>query len=1103
MVNQPINLELFLDAAAKYLSDDCVVKLKRCYEFAEKAHINQKRKSGEPYITHPLSVAFFLTEFRLDCEGLCAALLHDTVEDTGVSLDDIEHTFGKNVRDLVDGVTKVEVTAKFDSREKRSVALLKKMFLLMARDVRVALIKLVDRLHNMMTLDHLREDKQLAIARETMDIYYPLTRLLGIGRITEMLADHALKYIYSTEYQKISTSFREYSDQYSRYIHDVQSTVDDAMKSNNIHASVSGGLKSVSRIFKIMRRERRSFQDVKDVYAFKLIVNSTKECYSALGVIHSLWKPDVSRFKDFIGVPKINNYKGLHATVFGPGGIKIQFMIYTREMALQADYGVCSQWITADSADIPKLYRDKSQWIDQLIELVENDDDQEFLERLKLDILQDRILVFTPEGRVIDLPAGATPLDFAYAIHTDIGNRFHEVYVNNSKVPINYQLSTGDSVKIITHSDVRPDLVWLDYVATYRAKNAIRNFASSEGKEVKIRLGRDLLMRTLKRQGVNSLDSVEKGSVFRKALKSFGFDDKDKLYIGIADGSVLLQDFIELICVTKPAFLEYLFSSEQYVQNTDRHVVPIQIIGIDRPGMLAAISTCIASHDLNIASFRVASLFGSRKFRYICTVEVSSEKVLDDLFSAIETIDGVHIVQKIIAPAQLIIRSLCLFILVFAFHFFFLYLTKLPYLLFYGSYLVIAVAFFRFMAALNSAFLSFYGSFARLTYFISSSIILFTVLSWEVSYLGMPAGYWEYVYLIFIVSPIILLHGVMHVIRYLESATKLSFFSSTVKAKQFENHHLLVPDPGRKEYKALSERYEKYLFTTYQKSYEKYDCWKGHFENIHNQIDALIPETGVKDKIIAVFGCGPDPAHRDLSPRILAMLREKKLSKLVLIDFSRIALISAIQNLLAEGVSAESIIAYQIDITRGASSYFSNRLDHISRLEAHDIPSAFAKLTNELFRMETHFSLPSYKLEDPDRFDFFISSMFATSTLLPAYYDFRSKMRMRFKDSSTRDSIRLASDNFFMAYDEKMLTLTTQFIIDLGKPQQRGLVVTDVEKIFKDKQKSESRITTGIGILTKELPLVSKHTMYNWVWQDEDDHYHKIQSLLFDVSQKI
>jgi len=451
--------------------------LKLAYDFAQKAHNNQKRKTGEPYIQHSLHTAFVLAQIKADLNTVIAGLLHDIPEDTEYTLEDIKKNFGQEITGLVEGITKLS-KIKYRGIERYRESL-RKMFLAMARDLRVILIKFADRLHNLRTLDALPKEKRIRVARETLEIYAPIAGLLGIWRLKWQMEDICFKYLYPEEYKKLEYKYEvEKKVERNQYIQKVRNILGQKLKEAGIKYKIEGRFKHLYSIYQKMQDKDRKFDEIYDVFALRIIVPTIADCYKTLGIIHSLWRPKTKRFKDFIAVPKPNGYRSLHTTVFGLGGKATEFQIRTQEMNEEAHYGIAAHWYykqKRNSKELPKQPR----WVKEILDIQRNaENTYDFISQIKFDIFRDRIFVFSPKGDVFDLPEGATPIDFAYTVHTEIGNQAIGALVNDRMATLDQKLNNGDLVEITVDKNRKgPNRDWLKFVKTNRARSKIKQYS--------------------------------------------------------------------------------------------------------------------------------------------------------------------------------------------------------------------------------------------------------------------------------------------------------------------------------------------------------------------------------------------------------------------------------------------------------------------------------------------------------------------------------------------------------------------------------------------------------------------------------------------------
>jgi len=507
-------------------------KVERAFVYACEHHADQRRKSGEEFIIHPVGVAKICAGMRLDTETLCAALLHDTVEDTSASLDDVRETFGDQVAGLVDGVTKL-TGLTFSSRDEAQAENYRKMMVAMASDIRVILIKLADRLHNMRTIDALPKNKQIEKAKETLDIYAPIAHRLGIHAIKWELEDLAFATLHPRKYSEIKGLVNQQRAERERYVSEAGRYLAHELQGLGIDAEISGRAKHFYSIYSKMTKKGREFNEIYDLTAMRVIVDSVKDCYGAVGVIHSLWKPLPGRFKDWVAMPKFNMYQSLHTTVIGPEGRPLEIQIRTREMHDMAEYGIAAHWLYKHD---PKATGDdeKLKWLRSLLDWQQElSDPKEFMDTLKVDLFEDEVFVFTPKGEVKSLAAGATPLDFAYEVHTDVGHRCVGAKVNGRIVPLSYELKSGDIVEVLTSKRERgPSRDWLALVKTSRARNKIKQWFKSESRKDTEHAGRELLQDHLRKQGLPA-QRIVGAPLLADVIREMGFRKADEFYIAL------------------------------------------------------------------------------------------------------------------------------------------------------------------------------------------------------------------------------------------------------------------------------------------------------------------------------------------------------------------------------------------------------------------------------------------------------------------------------------------------------------------------------------------------------------------------------------------
>lgn len=531
-----MNLQALERQILLYYPDADLRLIREAYNFASTAHSEQKRHSGEPYIVHPLAVAEILAELQLDMVTIAAGLLHDVVEDTSVSLDTIRDIFGEEVALLVDGVTKLS-RLEYKTKEEQQAETLRKMFLAMAKDIRVILIKLADRLHNMRTLKHCPPEKQREIARETLEIYAPLAHRLGIFRLKWEMEDHALRYLEPEIYYELVKSISKKRQEREEYIQKVAAILREKLQESGIEADIQGRPKHFYSIYNKMKKEQKELNEIYDLIALRVIVDTVKDCYAVLGIIHALWKPIPGRFKDYIAMPKPNMYQSLHTTVLGPEGEPFEVQIRTWEMHRTAEYGIAAHWRYKEGyTSSDHEFEQKLTWLRQILDWQrELRDPREFMESLKIDLFSDRVYVFTPKGDVVELPAGSVPIDFAYRVHTDVGHQCVGAKVNGRIVPLDYRLKTGDIVEILTQKGSGPSRDWLKIVKTSQAKNRIRQWFRKEEREKNLVKGREVLEKECRKQGLEPEEALKTG-LLQEAARKFNLSTVEDLLVAIGDG---------------------------------------------------------------------------------------------------------------------------------------------------------------------------------------------------------------------------------------------------------------------------------------------------------------------------------------------------------------------------------------------------------------------------------------------------------------------------------------------------------------------------------------------------------------------------------------
>lgn len=527
--------DLLIEELSTYLKPKDVEHVRVAIDFSRIAHQGQMRHSGDPYISHPIAVARILTPLHIDAQAIIAALLHDVVEDTEVTNEQVAEKFGKPVAELVDGLSKLD-RIQFETREDAQAENFRKMLMAMARDVRVILIKLADRLHNMRTLDSMAVDKRERIARETMEIYAPIANRLGLNDVHHELQDLSFKYLHPNRYGVLAKALLVARGNRREVVSKILEAIRQTLAGVNIQADVTGREKDIYSIYKKMQSKSLAFAEVLDIYGFRVLVNDFASCYVALGALHSLYKPIPGKFKDYIAIPKVNGYQSLHTTLFGPFGTPIEIQIRTHEMHRIAEAGVASHWLYKSGHDsINDLHTKTHQWLQELLEsLSQSSDSSEFLEHLKVDLFPDEVYVFTPKGKILSLPRGATGVDFAYSVHTDIGNRCIAIKVNHELVPLRSELRNGDRVEVITAPNAKPNPAWLSYVATSKARSHIRHFLKTMQSGESAQLGERLLNQALNSLGVKPQDMDE--AHWNKLLRDTGVKTRQDILADIGLG---------------------------------------------------------------------------------------------------------------------------------------------------------------------------------------------------------------------------------------------------------------------------------------------------------------------------------------------------------------------------------------------------------------------------------------------------------------------------------------------------------------------------------------------------------------------------------------
>lgn len=673
----------------RYLPDFHSKKFLKAFEFAARAHDGQTRKSGAPYITHPFETVRILTSLHVDEDTLIAALLHDVPEDTPHEIDEIESKFGKKVAFLVEGITKLSKVHYQHDMAKRQIESLKKLFLHTAQDPRIILIKLADRLHNMRTLHFIeKEEKRTRISRETLEIFVPIANLLGIEELKSELEDLCFRYIYPSDYEMLADRMKQNRKKNKPVLDRTVQTLEKTFKEHKINASIYGRMRKLYGIYKRLTGDLSNLQEYDKSIALRIIVAEKEECYQVLGLIHSIFKPKPGKFKDYIAVPKRNGYQSLHTTVFGYEGLTVSFQIRTHQMHLEAEYGIAAKYFERGSKGKSLTEDERSSWAAKILEVQQalteeaEESGEKFMEEIKGDILKDRIFVFTPKGEPIDLPQGATCIDFAYAIHSEVGNRALKADVNGQVVPMSTKLSSGDTVNIITSDLPRvPSQAWLDFTKTNNARTRILEAFKKVSREEKLQTGATLLQKELDRAGLGLLKDIS-----QKQKKTFA--DRYKRYrtfndvlVGFAEGTIRPRLFVNTLYPKKDVpkdkkglVRKHIFPLQEKKKFTPVH---IRIRSRDAVGQLKRILNVLV--DLNLSSLRTEGYLSPFRREFICklTVCVHNYSQVSALFENLEQIDGVKRVERLFIHRKIVFLLGCLLTFaVWAAH---------PYILFYIS----------------------------------------------------------------------------------------------------------------------------------------------------------------------------------------------------------------------------------------------------------------------------------------------------------------------------------------------------------------------------------------------------------------------------------
>lgn len=712
-----IRLNDIIDKISLYNPDADMGLIEKAYVFSAKIHQGQVRLSGEPYLVHPLEVAGILADLRLDIGTIATGLLHDCVEDTYTTLEEIDREFGKEINFLVDGVTKIgKIT--FESQEEQQAENFRKMLIAMAKDIRVILIKLADRLHNMRTLEYHSPERQKEIAQETLDIYAPLANRLGIGWVKTELEDLSFRFLETEIYYDLAKRVAKKKKERNAYINEVKSIIFKKLAEHNLKDNVEGRPKHLYSIYQKMKNQNIDFDQVYDLTAFRIVLDNVKECYEALGMIHSLWTPVPGRFKDYIAMPKANMYQSLHTIVIGPHGERVEIQIRTEEMHRIAAEGIAAHWKYKEGKDVGEKSDRGFAWLRRLLEWQQDmKDPREFLESFRVDLFPEDVYVFTPKGEVKEFPRGATPLDFAYSIHSDIGHQCTGAKVNGKMVPLKYQLKNGETVEILTSSNHHPSVDWLNIVKTSRAKARIRQWIRANEHQRSILLGLEICERKFKKHRLN-FSKLAKSGRLKEVAEEFSLVDINELLAGVGYGKLSVNQIINKLIpqekldreltaepilerdteraedrgkggvkirgiegimvrygkcckplpgdnivgyITRgrgvtvhvsdcPSVLrsasERLIDAEWDLDDESVHLVTIMTVCDNKKGLLAAMSSSIASSEANITNAQVSTTENKTAVN-IFEIEVSNLKHLQNTMNSLRKVKGVIKVERL------------------------------------------------------------------------------------------------------------------------------------------------------------------------------------------------------------------------------------------------------------------------------------------------------------------------------------------------------------------------------------------------------------------------------------------------------------------------
>jgi len=651
-----IDLDGFVAEIKRYLPEVNENRVRKAFFFAAEAHSGQLRKDNKPYIVHPFETARILISLRVDEETIIAALLHDVPEDTSFGLSIIDEKFGKKVTFLVDGITKLAKVHYHHDMVQRQIESLKKLFLHTAQDPRIILIKLADRLHNMRTLQYIeKEEKRVRISRETMEIFVPIANLLGIEDIKAELEDLSFRFLLPDEYESMAERIRQSRDLHLKAIEHTVETIEVALKRHSLHSTVVGRQRNIYSVYKKVLSRTRRLDEFDNMISLRIIVQDKDECYKTLGIIHSLFNPKPSKFKDYIAVPKINGYQSLHTTVFGVDGITTEIQIRTHQMHLEAEFGIAAHYfhVRQKNGKNPIEEDRRSGWVEKILQLQKlQEQDEDFMDDLRRDVLHDRIFVFTPRGQSIDLPQSATCIDFAYQIHTDVGHRALKAEVNGEIVPMATILQNGNTVHIITSDSAKgPDRSWLPFARTNAARTRIRDYLKKVSREEKIKTGQDLLQKEMDRAGLGLQKDIPSNKIKKFCADCGKYVNFNDVLIAIGEGLLRPLDFVSSLYPQKSATLGIMnwleFPLNKKPEKDTYTPISIKITSKDSVGQLERILMSISSININVLKTKAYISFWSGDFVCRQTVAVRDFSQVSELFEHLEQVEGVKKAERL------------------------------------------------------------------------------------------------------------------------------------------------------------------------------------------------------------------------------------------------------------------------------------------------------------------------------------------------------------------------------------------------------------------------------------------------------------------------